>query len=129
MKKRLLFRSSDKGFTLVEVIITMILLVVGLVSIINIFGISLFADSEVEHRITALSLAQEKMEEIKDAASYSDIDSFASGKTNLTGDFASFSREVTVSGDPKEVNVIVYWNAKTDEQNINLVSLLTDYDF
>jgi len=117
------------GFTLIEVIIAIILLVVGLVSIINIFGISIFADSEVENRTIALSLAQEKMEEIRDATSYSNVDSFASSKTSLTGDFTDFSREVTVSGTPKQVNVIVYWNAKSDEQNINLVSLFADYDY
>lgn len=120
---------DSKGFTLIEVIITIILLVAGMVSVISLFGTGLFADSQVESRTIAINLAQEKMEEIKDASSYSNIDSFASGKTALTGDFSGYSREVTVAGNPKQVNVIVYWNAKQNEQRVNLVTLFADYDY
>ena len=92
-------------------------------------SMGMFADVNAENATSARYLAQEKMEEIKDATSYSNIDSFASARATLTGDFADFDREVTVSGDPKQVNVIVYWAVKGQDQSIDLVTLFTDYDY
>ncbi|MCK5580670.1 MAG: prepilin-type N-terminal cleavage/methylation domain-containing protein [Candidatus Omnitrophica bacterium] len=121
--------SHQTGFTLLEVLITIVLLVVGLVSVLEVFSVGIFADADVENHTTALYLAQEKMEEVHSASSYAAIDDFASARTNLGGDFADFDREVTVSGDPRQVNVIVAWDVKGVDQSINLVSLFTDYDY
>ncbi len=121
--------SNRKGFSLIEVIITIVLLTVGVISILQMFSIGLFADAETENQTTAFYLAQEKMEEVRDASSYANIDSFAASKTALTGSFIDFSREVTVSGTPKQVNVIVYWNVKGAEQSVDLVSLFADYNY
>ena len=118
-----------KGFTLLEMLITIVLLTVGISSILHIASIAMFADTNIENTIIARYLAQEKMEEIKDAASYSAIDSFASTRTTLTGDFADFDRAVTVAGDPKQVDVTVYWTVKGQDQTVNLVTLFTDYDY
>ena len=67
--------------------------------------------------------------DVKDAATYADIDGFASARATLTGDFADFDREVTVSGDPKQVDVNVYWTVKGQDQSVNLVTLFTNYDY
>jgi len=118
-----------RGYSLLEILITIIVVVVGYVALLQMFSITMFADADVENHTTALYLAQETMEEIRDSSTYTGIDSFASARTDLTGDFADFDREVTVSGTPKEVHVMVYWNVKGTDQNVNLVSLFTDYDF
>ena len=118
-----------RGFTLLEILITIVILVTGGVILAQILSTGIFADSEVESSGVALRLAQEKMEEIKDAASYAAVDGYAAGRANIGGDFADFDRQVTVAGDPKQVNVIVYWNSKGQERNINLVTLLADYDY
>lgn len=118
-----------KGFTLLEMLVTIMLLSVGIVSILRMMSMAMFADVDAENATIALYLAQEKMEEIKDASSYSNIDSFAASKAALTGDYTDFQREVTVSGDPKQVNVLVYWTTKGDELNIDLVSLFENYDY
>ena len=122
-------RSSANAFTFLEVLATVVLLVVGMVSVLQILSSTIFVDADVEHATKALYLAQEKMEEIKDASTYAAIDSFVLARTNVGGDFADFDREVTVSGDPKQVNVIVYWNVKGADQNINLVSLFANYGY
>jgi len=118
-----------KGFTLLEMLVTIMLLTTGIVSILRMMSMAMFADTNAENTIIALYLAQEKMEEIKDASSYSNIDSFAASKTALTGDYSDFDREITVSGDPKQVNVLVYWTTKGDELSIDVVSLFEDYDY
>ena len=118
-----------KGFTLLEMLITIVLLTAGIVPILRMLSMGMFADVNAENATIARYLAQEEMEEIKDSASYSGIDSFASARATLTGDFSDFDREVTVSGDPKQVNVIVYWTVKGQDQSIDLVTLFTDYDY
>jgi len=118
-----------KGFTLLEMLITIVLLAVGIVSLLQMMSIGMFASANSENATIAFYLAQEKMEEIKDASSYSNVDSFAATRAALTGDFADFDREVTVAGSPKQVNVIVYWAVKGQDQNVDLVSLFTDYDY
>jgi len=122
-------RAARKGFTLLEVLVTIVLLTAGIVSILRMMSMGMFADVNTEKATTALYLAQETMEEIKDAATYADVNSFASARTALTGDYADFDRAVTVSGDPKQVNVIVYWTVKGQDQSIDLVTLVTDYDY
>ncbi len=119
----------NRGFTLLEALITIVILVVGVVALLQVFSIGMFADTGVENATVALNLTQEKMEEIKDVSFYFDIDSFVSARANLGGDFADFDREVTVSGDPKQVNVVVYWTVKGEDQSINLVTLFADYDY
>ena len=118
-----------KGFTLLEMLVTIVLLTVGIASILYITSIAMFADTNLEKLTVARYLLQESMEEVKDAATYADIDSFASARASLSGDFADFDREITVSGDPKQVDVIVYWAAKDQEQSASLVTLFTDYDY
>lgn len=119
----------NKGFTLLEMLVTIVILTVGIVSVLEMMGMAMFADTNTENSVIAYYLAQEEMEEIKDAASYSAIDSFAQSQTAMTGDFADFDKEVTVAGSPKQVNVIISWDVKGVEQNVDLVSLFANYDY
>jgi prepilin-type N-terminal cleavage/methylation domain-containing protein len=107
-----------KGFTLLEMLVTIVLLTVGITSILYIAGIAAFADTNLEKFTVARYLLQQSMEEVKGAASYSDIDSFASARASLSGDFADFDREVTV-----------YWPAKNQEESASVVTLFADYDY
>ncbi len=121
-----------KGFTLLEILITIVLLTAGLTSILRAMSMGMAAESSLtgsENDAIAKYLAQEKMEEIKDASSYANIDSFVATKAALSGDYSNFERAVTVSGDPKQVNVIVYWMVNSIEQSIDLVTLFADYDY
>ncbi len=118
-----------KAFTLLEILMTVVLLTVGITSIMKIVGMGMFADVNAEKAIIAGYLAQETMEEIKGAASYADVDNFIASRAALGGDFSDFDRAVTVAGDPKQVNVIVYWTVKGQDQSVDLVTLLTDYDY
>jgi len=118
-----------KGFTLLEMLVTIVLLTVGVVALLQMMSISIFADTNTENSIIAFYLAQESMESIKDASSYANIDTFAATRASLSGNFADFDRAITVSGDPKQVNVIVYWSVKGADQSIDLVSLFADYDY
>ena len=118
-----------KGFTLLEMLVTIVILTAGIVPVLQMMGTAMFAETNTENSLIAFYLAQERMETIKDASSYANIDSFAEARTAMTGDYAGFDRQVTVAGDPKQVNVIIYWSVKGQDQSVNLVSLFTDYDY
>ena len=119
-----------RGFTILEMLISVIMLVVGTIAMINVLSIAMAAAASVEHSSVALTLAQEQMESIKDAASWTDIDTFVSPRTNIGGSYADFDREVTVDGnDPKQVDVIVYWNVKGAVQQISLSTLMSNYNY
>ena len=117
------------GFTILEMLIAVLLLVIGMVSILNIFNIALHIDNGIEKSTVALSLAQEEMELVKDAFTWESIDAFISPRTNVGGRYADFDREVTVSGDPKEIGVIVYWTDKGIDQQISLTTLMSHYNY
>ncbi len=119
--------SRKGGFTLLEGMLTIVLLVVGVSVVFRIFSIGYSADSGMDYRAVALNLCQEEIEAIKDEAIYADIDTYAMDRTSMLGDFSEFDKEVVVAGDPKQVDVIVYWNDKGQDQNIELVSLFADY--
>lgn len=118
-----------KGFTLLEAMITIVFLVIGVAAVFSLFSMTSTLDVNNDFKSAAINLSQEAMEEIKDAATYGDVDSFAQARANLGGDFSDFDREVTVSGDPKQVNVTVYWTEKGENQRVELITLLSDYDY
>jgi prepilin-type N-terminal cleavage/methylation domain-containing protein len=117
------------GFTLLEMLVSVVLLAVGTLATLKMFGIGMMADTNIEHSTVALALAQGEMESIKNAGTWDAIDSFAAGSTNLGGQFAEFNQEVIVSGDPKNVQVIISWNDRAGVQNLELDTLMTDYNY
>src|SRR5215217_9646628 len=56
--------SSDKGFTLVEAVIAMLVTVVGLVSIAGMFTIAMKTNASSRNLTTATTFAQDKIEQL-----------------------------------------------------------------
>ena len=54
----------EKGFTLVEVLITIVILGLGMLALVRMLSLGIFSDVDIENRMIALSLATEKMEEL-----------------------------------------------------------------
>lgn len=116
---------SRKGFTLLEVLLTIILMVTGFIVLLQAVSIGLFAGGENETELVAVNLAQEKMEELRNK-SYPDI---ANETKAVVSGFPAFQREVSVTAlqsGLKQVNVTVYWFAKSDELNTSLVTYVSD---
>lgn len=118
------------GFTILELLIAIVLLVGGTLAILRMFSIAMISNNNIENSMIALNLAQEEMENIKDAANWEAIDSFATSRTGVVGtEFSDFEKEVAVSGDPKYVNVVIFWNDRGDEQSVELATLFTNYGY
>ena len=125
--------ANRKGITLLEIILTIILLTCGTVPIILCISRGLMIDHVVEGQSVALVLAQQGMEKIENAAnsgsgplSYGSISSLASVKTALASPFGSYSRAITITGtNPLTVTVTVYYGPKLNN-TVSLVTYLTN---
>ncbi len=113
------------GFTLLEVLLTIILMVTGFVLLLQALATGLFSGGENETELIAINLAQEKMEAIRND-NYSNIVNEA--KAAVPG-FTVFQREVVVTipqAGLKQAVVNVYWFTKADELNVSLVTYVSD---
>jgi type II secretory pathway pseudopilin PulG len=62
------FCRSEKGFSLVECVFTLLVLTVGSLSIISVFNYSLKNNSSAKKRFGALLLAQQRLENVRNTA-------------------------------------------------------------
>lgn len=116
---------KQNGFTLFEVLLTIVLITIGFTALMQAISAGFFAGGQNENSLVAVNLAQEKMEEIRNK-SYANVVNEA--KSAVSG-FSVFQREVAVTAAQaglKEVSVKVYWFAKQDELNVNLVTYVSD---
>jgi len=131
-----------QGFTLIEVLIAIILIVSGLVVLMQVMSVAIFADSTLEYRLTALNLANEKLEELKDdgyshanldPASSSFTEAFISGfdfidQRQWTVDYVDANLSTSVSDTGlKDVTVQVQWTQKGGTQYVAVETLIGDY--
>jgi len=120
-------RSVKNGLTLIELLIAILLIVGGLVALLQMMSIGIFADSNLEYRLTALNLANEKLEELKDS-SYSSV--VSATESSISGFPFVDDRIVTVSEvntDLKDVQVEVRWTQKGGQQSIQLRTYIANY--
>lgn len=118
---------KNKGFSLLEVLLAILLFTVGFVAIASVFSTGLSAESNTEKMLIATDLAQEKMEQVRNLA-YNDIQP---EKRDWVSGFPLFSREVIVtfplSGrlDLRQVEVKVYYPTKPQENSISLYTFVS----
>ncbi len=131
-----------QGFTLIEVLIAIILIVSGLVVLMQVMSVAIFADSTLEYRLTALNLANEKLEELKDDGySHANLDPASSpfteasisgfdfvGQRQWTVDYVDANLSISVSDTGlKDVTVEVQWTQKGGTQYVAVETLIGDY--
>ena len=116
-----------QGFTLIELLITIILAASGLMVLMQLMGVAIFADSDLEYSLMSLNLANEKLEELKDS-NYSTVASAT--ESSISGFSWVDDRIVTVSEvdtDLKDVQVEVRWTQKGGQQSINVRTYIANY--
>lgn len=116
-----------QGFTLMEVLIAIVLAAGGLMVLMQLMSVAIFADSSLEYSLAALNLANEKLEELKDSR-YSSVVSAA--ESPMPGFSWVEDRVVTVSEiDPglKDVQVEVRWLQRGGRQSVRLRTYIADY--
>src|SRR6267154_2502265 len=83
-------RKTSRGFSLLEVVISMAILTIGLVSLLGVFGIAMASTQDSQQDMIAKQLANEALESIVTARNtsqkqWSDIQNIADGGIFLPG--------------------------------------------
>ncbi len=116
-----------QGFTLIEILIAIVLAATGLMVLMQLMCVAIFADSDLEYSLISLNLANEKLEELKDS-NYSLVTSAT--ESSISGFSFVDDRIVTVSEvdtDLKDVQVEVRWTQKGGQQSINVRTYIANY--
>ncbi len=121
-------RAWTRGFTLVEIMIAVLLLVGGVAAATFMFGRGIGASTDTENVEQGVALAQEKMENLRGTA----FAAIASEAKAAVSGWTEFSRDVVVSQpagtntDFKQVIVTVYWQTTTGEVSTALTSYVAN---
>lgn len=118
-------RNREEGFSLLEIMLTIVLFGTGFAMLLQVVSTCLFVGGQNEDTIIAANLIQEKIEELRNAA-YAAIASEV--KAAVTG-FSAFERQVDVTIPQtglKQISVTVYWFAKAAETSTNMVTYVSD---
>jgi type II secretory pathway pseudopilin PulG len=115
MRSKLSLREGSRGFTLLEVLLIIVILITVLFPLLQMLSSGLLVSDKVKGTNTAMRLAQEQMESIKNSA-FADI---SSEPQTVIASYPAYSSQVVVSAPQtnlKDVQVIVYWNPMTGSQ-------------
>ncbi len=99
------FLRSPKGFTVIEVMVALLILAVVLVPLLNLVDYYSQANVRARRELTALNLAQAKLESLKNAGTVTD------GETgDLGGNYSYKVETIDTSGNRITVRVRIYFN-------------------
>ena len=130
---------SNIGFTFLEVIIAISILIIGIVATLQVFPLALNIEKLNQMETQAVFLAQEKIEE-KTSQAYQDIQVTTETESSLSSPFERFSRETriiyvdsdlaTTTSDSglKKIEVMVRWQSplRLREKSVNLITLIAE---
>ena len=112
---------SEKGFTLIEILVAFVILTVVAVPLTQVFYQGNYLAAAAGDKTTALNLAQEKMEEIIAMGAGENTSS-----SSFPGEYSGYSYEVEISmkDDMQLVTVIVTYSVSGREKEVILSTLL-----
>lgn len=122
---------SNKGFTLIEILIALVILSVGLLAITSISLTVMKGNSFADKMTMATTLAQDRLEEIKNTA-YDSVASanFPTQDYGSISGFNAFRREVSITSSSPAINmktitVTVLWrDGAGNSHNIELKTII-----
>ena len=128
------FRNS-KGFTFIEILMTLAIVGVLFVPVMQLFSNSLYATNHNEAMITAMNLAQSEIERTINLnltkAQLQELGTQVIPPLNekpleLNKSFWRMKREIIPETDPIEVHVLVYQEGHENKPLVTLVTLVED---
>ena len=117
-----------RGFTLVEVLVTLVVVTGGMTALLMAFSYALSTSRNIEEEAAAINIANAKMEDIRNTTyqsiqnSTEDSSAIISGLTGYT-----VTTVTTKPANPAQVSVTVSWAAKGGTASIALMTLAADY--
>jgi len=130
---------SNVGFTFLEVIIAISVLIIGILAVLQVFPLALNIEKLNQMETQAIFLAQDKIEE-KISRAYQNIQVITEIEDSLPSPFERFSRETkiiyvdsdlattTLDLGLKKIEVTVQWKSslRLREKSVNLITLIAE---
>jgi type IV pilus assembly protein PilV len=115
----------NAGFTLIESMLTMVILSIGMLALAGLQVSALRGNALSRRMATAISVAEGKLEQVKNTF-YANIQ--AEAATQITASNLNFTQQVTVTNGPlantKTVSVIVSWSDKSKTHTVPLATII-----
>ena len=125
--KRERLMCAEEGFTLIEIMITLVIISIGLMALSGLQVNAIRGNVFSKRLTTAVSIGEEKLEQIKNT-SYANIQSESSTQINKSN--MNFTRQVTVinntnPANTKSVKVTVTWTQGSKSYAVPISTLLS----
>ena len=119
--------SIEDGFTLIEIMITLVILSIGLTALAGLQVSAIKGNTFSKRMTAAVSIANQKLEQIKDI-DYANIISEAS--TQITQSNMLFTRQLAVTNNSplantKTVNVTVTWSDGSNSHSVPITTIIS----
>jgi type IV pilus assembly protein PilV len=119
--------SVEEGFTLIEIMITLVILSIGLFALAGLQVSAIKGNAFSKRMTAAVSIANQKLEQIKDTA-YANI--LSESSTQITQSNLQFTRQVTVTNNSplantKTVNVTVTWSDGSNSHSVPITTIFS----
>jgi type IV pilus assembly protein PilV len=119
--------SIEEGFTLIEIMIALVVMSVGLTALAAVQISAIRGNAFSKRMTTAVSIADGKMEQIKNG-SYASI--ISESATQVTQSNMNFTRQVTVINNSplastKTVNVSVSWSEGSKSYTVPITTIVS----
>lgn len=123
-------KTSD-GFTLVELVVALLIFSIGVMGFIKMQGESIRGNAFSQQMSTALSLAQDKAEELVQLDYKNGSSKIASGSASATRNGVAYDLVWTVSSmgssaAPSDVDLVVTWREKLLNHKVSLNFVTAD---
>ncbi len=117
-----------RGFTLLEILITLIFLATGIIALCWAFNAGVSFSSNIESIETALNIAGANMEAIK-GKGFNEIITDGDSGPAADPNFPNFDVTVNIAedDDPMQIDVTVGWGVASHRDSITLTTLVANY--
>ena len=120
----------ERGFTLLEILIALILLMMGVLSTVYLVSQGIAVTNDTESTEQALALAQQRMEALRSGA----FAAIVNEPRAAVAGWVNFDRQVIVtqpagtgvSNQIRQVAVTVFWPTTGGEQNLSITTYITN---
>ncbi|MFQ5482041.1 MAG: prepilin-type N-terminal cleavage/methylation domain-containing protein [Nitrospinaceae bacterium] len=120
-------KDSQAGFTLIEILISLVLLVGGLISFVVLTGNVVGHSAENERKTQAVVRAQEKIEDLKNQFLNANLTAADNGNDTVDN---IFTRTWTISNHPSGNNLVILdvqvnWMGHSGPESVDIKTLLS----
>jgi len=118
---------GSDGFTLIEIMITLVILSIGLLSLAGLQVSAIKGNANSKRMTTAVSIAEKKIEQIKNIP-YTDIQSESAQQ--FTVERVNFTQQVTVTANnplqnTKKIDITVSWKGGSKSYTVPLSTIIS----